>query len=116
MLFQDPDTTVGGRTSAVFNLLPAWPKSWSITGGSTSGLRGRGGYSLSFNWDSSNAISDIVIVSDLAPAARQIQLTAPAWSNNHPKISSSGSDKPKITVSGKTFSFTAQPKTTYKIQ
>ncbi|KAG2178795.1 hypothetical protein INT43_001641 [Umbelopsis isabellina] len=116
MLFQDPDTTVGGRVSAVFNLLPAWPKSWSTNGGSTAGLRGRGGYSLSFNWDSSNTISDFVIVSDLAPAARQIQLTAPAWSNNSPKITSSGRDKPKITVSGKTLSFTAQPKTTYKIQ
>ncbi|KAM3579897.1 hypothetical protein VKS41_007618 [Umbelopsis sp. WA50703] len=116
MLFQDPDTIVGGRMSAVFDLLPAWPKSWSTNGGSTTGLRGRGGYSLSFNWDSSNTVSDLVVISDLAPAARQIQLTAPAWSNNHPKISSSGRDKPKITVSGKTFSFTAQPKTTYKIQ
>jgi len=117
MLFQDPDTVVGGRQSALFKLLPAWPSSWSTQGGSVSGLRGRGGYRLSFEWDDKNAIKTLIIEADKAPSDRQIEIVVEKWISDMPKIvSSHGDKKPVLSISGTTVSFLAKAKHTYTLE
>jgi hypothetical protein len=116
MLFQDPDTVVGGRESALFKLLPAWPSSWSTQGGSVSGLRGRGGYRLSFEWNDKNAIKTLTIEADKAPADRQIEIVVDSWIGDRPKIVSSNGENPILSISGNTLSFLAKSKYTYTIE
>jgi len=113
MIFQDPDTMKDGRSYALFQLLPTLPEQWST--GSIKGLKGRGGFSLNFQWKDGLVVGDVTVTAENTMQDRVVHIQTDAFKNKMPQVTCGGVATPsKVFVD--TLVYKSTPKTTCVIR